>query len=151
MIPRKPAEGREIKLVTADFRIRAANLDAATRALRDDAQYGYDWTVRRNEKLAVRDRPSLPLPGTHVESVEAVFEALGFTIARDRAGGVRLTDFTGSADDEGVIINALRAVAPHVESRSSLTWEANDGSSWEEHFFRKKLRVRDFRGPFDMM
>lgn len=151
MIPRKPAERREIKLVTASFRICAANLDAATQALRNDAQYGYDWTIRRNEKLAARDRPSLPLPDAHVESVEAAFEALGFTIARDRAGGMRLTGFTGSADDEGLIINALRAVAPYVESRSALTWESNDGSSWEEYFFRKKLRVRDFSGPLDMM
>lgn len=151
MIPRKPAERRAITLVKANFRIRATNLDAATQALRDDAQYGYDWTVRRNEKLAARDRPPLPLPDTYVESVEAVFEALGFTIARDRAGGMHLTGFTGSADDEGLIINALRAVAPHVESHSALTWEANDGSSWEEYFLRRKLRVRDFNGPHDMM
>lgn len=150
MTPRCGPANPEIALTAADFRIRAANLAAATQALRADAQWSYDATVERNEKLAVRDKPTLPLPDPHVESVEAVFQDLGFTVARDRAGGIRLTGFTGSTKNEGLIINALRAVAPHVQSRSSLTWETSDGSSWEDYFFRKKLRVREISGPFDM-
>lgn len=140
-----------LTLVTADFRIRAAHLEAATQALRDDAQRWHCWTVRRNEKLAARGRPTLPLPDTHVESVESTFRGLGFTITHDRAGGLRLTGFSGSPENQVLIIDALRAVEKQVESRSSLTWEMNDGSSWEDWFFRKKMRVRDISGPFDMM
>lgn len=146
-----PAPRREIKLVAAQFRIKAANLGAALAALRDDAQYGHKWTVRRNEQLAARGKLTLPLPATHVESVEAAFETLGFTVSRDRAGDIRLTGFSGGIDAQGDIINALRAVAPHVETNSSLTWESSDGRSWEDRFFRRKLRVREISEPRDLM
>lgn len=146
-----PHEHLELRLVTADFRIRAANLDAATQALRDNAQRWRDWTVRRNEKLASRGKPLLDVPSTVVESVEAVFRDLGFVIGHDRAGGLRLTGFKGNHEDLGLIIDALRAVEKQVESRSSLTWEVSDGSAWEDRFFRKQMRVRDFSGPLDMM
>lgn len=151
MTSEKLTPRREIKLTNVGFRIRAANLAAATQALRADAQEGYDSTVRRNEKLAAVNKPPLPLPDTHVESVEATFQSLGFTIARDRAGGMRLTGFEGTADSQGLIINALRAVAAHVETHSYLRWEASNGSVWEDRFTRKKLRVREINPPFGMM
>lgn len=146
----QPTEALTLTLTTCDFRIRAANLDAATEALRVAAKQRHEWAADHNAKLAARGRAELPLPDTRVESVEAVFRDLGFTTGHDRAGGLRLKGFTGDLDSLGPATDALRAVEGLAESRSSLTWDTSDGAAWEYWFFRKRMQVRDLRGPLDM-